>query len=187
MPEVPTIQCPNCAEPNDVANAVCSVCNTPLTAYAGELTGLGESSGKLREQVAKLDVRPPIVTAAAVLDVLFALFGPIASVFSGFATRPTTNAEGTNYIGAAFGMVGPILKAIVLLPISAAIIVVAWAAFTQKPWGWYANLVIFGLLGVLSLFQFGVNFLIGLVMLIVAIGFAVVWMSLDTRAWYGQS
>lgn len=130
MPD--TIQCPNCGTPNDTGAALCKACMNPLTAYSGQLKG-ETYQGRLVKQVAYLDTRPPAVIAMTVLDIVFALFWPLRMVFASFAARQTTNAEGTNYVASAFGTIGPILSAILLIPAAILLGVVAWAAWTQRP------------------------------------------------------
>lgn len=179
MPD--TIQCPNCGTPNDTSAALCKACMTPLTAYSGELKG--ESyQGKLVKQVAYLEVRPPAVIAVVVLDAVFALFWPLRMVFANFAARPTTNAEGTNYVASAFGTIGPLLSAALLLPAAIALGIVAWAAWNQRPWAWRVNcgvLIVFALLNLrpsaAALFA------------VVAIIIGVYWMMPRTKGWYGLS
>lgn len=176
-----TIQCPNCGTANDTGAALCKACMHPLTAYSGQLKG-ETYQGKLVKQVAYLDTRPPAVIAMTALDVVFALFWPLRTVFANFASRPTTNAEGTNYVASAFGTIGPIFSAMLLIPTAIVLGFLAWAAWTQRPWAWMANLgvlIVFALLNLrptpAALFA------------VAAIVIGVFWMMPRTKGWYGLS
>ncbi len=179
MPD--TIQCPNCGTPNDTSAALCKACMNPLTAYSGELKG-ETYQGNLVKQVAYLDTRPPAVIAMTVLDIVFALFWPLRRVFANFANRPTTNVEGTNYVASAFGTIGPILSAILLIPAAIALGVVAWAAWTQRPWAWMVNLGVLVLFALLNLRPNPTA-----LFAVAAIVIGVFWMLPRTKGWYGLS
>src|SRR5262245_57107942 len=113
-----TQQCPHCGTPNEIGLARCANCQSPLTAYAGQVTGLGEAEqGRLAEKVKLLNTRPPVIGAMTGFDIFVALFWPLAAVVHAFAVRPTVNAEGTNYIGAAVGSIGPIFTAMLCIPL----------------------------------------------------------------------
>ncbi|MCW3099080.1 MAG: hypothetical protein JWL77_4698 [Chthonomonadaceae bacterium] len=179
MPD--TIQCPNCGTPNDTAAALCKACMNPLTAYSGELKG-ETYQGNLAKQVVHLETRPPAVIAMTALDIVFALFWPLRMVFANFAARQTTNAEGTNYVAAAFGTIGPILSAILLVPAAILLGVMAWGAWTQRPWAWMAN---FGVLIVFALLNLRPTPTALLAVAAIVIG--VFWMMPRTKGWYGLS
>jgi len=176
-----TIQCPNCGTPNDSSAALCKACMNPMTAYSGELKG-EVYQGNLAKQVVHLETRPPAVIAVTVLDGVFALFWPLRIVFANFAARQTTNAEGTNYVAAAFGTVGPILAAILLVPAAIALGVFAWAAWTQRPWAWMANLGVLILFALLNLHRSPTA-----LFAVAAIAIGVFWMMPRTKGWYGLS
>ena len=176
-----TIQCPNCGTPNDTNAALCKACMNPLTAYSGELKG-ETYQGNLVKQVAYLDTRPPAVIAMTVLDVAFALFWPLRIVLHNFAAKPTTNAEGTNYVASAFGTIGPILAALLLIPAAVALCVAAWGAWTQRPWAWMVN---FGVLIVFTLLNLRPSPVALLAVAAIAIG--VFWMLPRSKGWYGLS
>jgi hypothetical protein len=179
MPD--TIQCPNCGTPNDTSAALCKACMNPLTAYSGELKG--ESyQGKLVKQVADLETRPVSVIAMTVLDVVFALFWPLRMVITNFANRPTTNAEGTNYVASAFGTIGPILSAILLIPAAILLGIVAWAGWTQRPWAWAANFAVLIVFALLNLHKSPAA-----LFAVAAIVIGVFWMMPRTKGWYGLS
>jgi hypothetical protein len=174
--------CPNCGTKNEAGRSLCEQCNTPLTAYAGQLTG--ESyQGRLADQVARLEQRPLPVTGMTVFLLIYALFWPIASVIGAFNARVKINAEGTNYLAASFSAIGPFLSALILLPIAGALCFLAWATWAQRPWAWNLCLAVVGLFGVLGLLKFS---LLGFVWGFVAVGLTVVWLRPDTRAWFGQ-
>ncbi len=177
------MRCPHCSNENEEGAAVCEYCDTPLTAYGGQLTGLVSASTLAK--AAKLAVRPPVIPIMAGLDVFLAIFGPVAAVLGKFSSRPQTNAEGTNYMGAAFGAVGVAFTAMVLVPVALALLVIAWGTITQKSWAWAANI------GVLGVLIFLGNFLLpwgtfGLIIRVVAgVALGVLWIKNETREWYG--
>lgn len=174
-----TIQCPNCGTPNDTGAALCKACMTPLTAYAGELKG-ETYQGKLAKQVANLDTRPPAVIAMTALDIVFALFWPLRILVNSFAARPTTNAEGTNYVASSLGAIGPIFMAFLLIPAAIALGVMAWAGWTQRPWSWMIN---FGILIVFTLLNLRPS--PAALFAVAAIVIGVFWMMPRTKEWYG--
>ena len=179
MPD--TIQCPNCGTPNDTGAALCKACMNPLTAYSGQLKG-ETYQGRLVKQVAYLDTRPPAVIAMTVLDIVFALFWPLRMVFASFAARQTTNAEGTNYVASAFGTIGPILSAILLIPEAILLGVVAWAAWTQRPWAWMVHFGVLILFALLNLRPTAAA-----LFAVAAVVIGVLWMMPRTKGWYGLS
>ena len=176
-----SIQCPNCGTPNDTSAALCKACMNPMTAYSGELKG-ETYQGNLVKQVANLDTRPPAVMAMTALDGVFALFWPLRIALNNFLARQTTNAEGTNYVASAFGTVGPILAALLLIPAAIALGVAAWGAWTQRPWAWLAN---FGVLIVFALLNLRAS--AASLFAVAAIVIGVLWMMPRTKGWYGLS
>jgi hypothetical protein len=137
--EPDTQQCPHCGTVNEVGRARCANCQSPLTAYAGQITGLEESrQGRLAEKVRALDTRPPVIGVMVAFQGFLALWS-LWAVLSAFTARPRMNAEGTNYIGAAVGSIGPLFTAIVLIPIAIALGINGWGIWTQQPWGWKAG------------------------------------------------
>jgi hypothetical protein len=182
-----TQQCPNCGHVNESGRAVCANCQLPLTAYSGQVSGDFESSrGKLAQQVSRLNVRPPIVAVVALCDLLFALFWPLAYVVNDFANRPRLNGEMTNYLGSAFGAIGPFLHAIVLVPIGLALIGLAWATWTERAWAWSVNAIGLAAFVLLSLRNFGVAPIMTIIWVVLAGGVAFVWFRSETKAWFGM-
>lgn len=180
-------QCPNCGLLNEEGRALCANCQTPLTAYAGQLRGEPESSGgRLAAQVAHLNTRPPIIAALALFDLLFALFWPLAFVVGAFAARQQVNAEGTNYIFAAIGAVGPTLAALVLIPVALALCALAWATWTQRPSAWVGNGYALGAFVLLALRKFPNAPIMTLVWIGLACGLAYLWFRPETKSWFGQ-
>src|ERR1044071_9262972 len=107
-----TVQCKHCGTQNDISRALCENCQSPLTAYAGQLRG--ESyRGNLSAQVDRLRVRPISVTLMVVFLIIIIVGWPLREIFSAFASRATLNSESTNYIASAFGAIGPILVTMV--------------------------------------------------------------------------
>src|SRR5207237_9316352 len=120
--------------------SVCAFCGEPFTAYAGQLTG--EASEATLAKLRRLSYRPPVISAVAGLDVLLAVFGPFGAVLGRYANRTVTNAEGTNYAGAAFGAVGIAFMALFMVPLGLALLYVAWVTWTRGSWAWSANVIV---------------------------------------------
>ncbi len=180
-----TRQCPNCGLDNSIDRALCVSCLTPLTQYAGDLDGQGTSNGVLAAQVAALEVRPPVVAAMTVFNALFAVFWPLTFVMGAFVARQKVNAAGTNYLGAALGAVGPVLAALILLPVALGLGVLAWATWTRQQWAWNMNAGVLGLFGLLALFRFGSAPILAFLYLGLACGLAFYWFKPVTKAWFG--
>src|ERR1044071_6490365 len=101
-----TVQCKHCGTQNDIGRALCENCQSPLTAYAGQLRG--ESyRGNLSAQVERLGVRPISVTLMVIFLSLITLGWPLRAIFTAFTSQATLNSESTNYIASAFGAIGP--------------------------------------------------------------------------------
>src|SRR6266576_3454334 len=99
-----TIQCEHCGTQNDVGRALCVNCQTPLTAYAGQLRG-ETYEGNLAGQVDRLQDRPLSVNLMAAALVAIAVAWPLRSIFNAFASRASLNSETTNYLASAFGAI----------------------------------------------------------------------------------
>lgn len=176
--------CPNCRAENPPGNSRCSVCATPFTTYAGQLTD-ERYQGNLAGQVAKLDTRPVMVSVMAGFHIFFALFWPLASIIGAFKSTVKVNEEGTNYIAASFGSIGPIAITAVCLPFFVAFLIVAYGAFTQRDWGYYGSMGGMGLFATLALFKFGASPALAVFWIVlVIIGFAF-WLGHGVKAWYG--
>ena len=178
------MRCPHCATDNEEGAAVCENCDTPLTAYGGQVTG-AVSEATLRK-LERLAVRPPVVPMAAALDVLLVVVGPLWTLVGRFAARPAVNAEGTNYAGAAFGAVGVLFSAIVLVPVAVALAVVAWGVMAHRTWAWTAQAFLLLVVAVIGLTGWLVPSLF--LRLLLSAGAAVVgylWVKEDARQWYG--
>lgn len=178
------MRCPRCDFDNDEGRAVCLHCATPLTAYAGQVTGV--VSEETRTKAARLALRPPIVSLMAVLDVLAAIFGPFAMLAVKFSARATLNNEGTNYIGAALGAVGIAAAAALLIPLGLLLLFLAWSTWTQRPWAWTANAVLLGLSALLAVLVFPTSPAQALVRIALSGAVAFFWFQSRTKAWYGM-
>jgi hypothetical protein len=186
--EPETVQCKFCGEVNEVGSALCANCKSPLTAYAGEIKGLSaEEKARMAARVARLKRHPPAVYALTVFNALFALFWPLAFTLGGFMARERVNSEGTNYLAAAFGAIGPFLTALMLIPAGLALIYLAWATWSQRSWAWMANLGSLALFAFLALRQFSSAPLLALFWLFVAGALTVIWLRPETKVWYGLS
>ncbi len=152
------IHCQHCGTANDVGNAACANCQRPFTAYAGQIGQAENYEGKLAGQVAALDTRPPGVRALSVLCVLYAVVGPLCGIIAAWSRRTRVNADGTNAVQAAAGIVVPIFQTVLLLPAAIALCVVAYFAWTQRPWAWTAGAVALAAIALLSLILDGLTF-----------------------------
>jgi hypothetical protein len=180
-----TQQCPHCGTLNEIGLSRCENCQTPLTAYGGQVTGLGEPNERLRERARLVNERPPVIGAMAGFHVFVALFWPLAATIGAFSERTTTNAEGTNYIAAATSSIGPIFMAALCIPLAVALCIVAWGAWTQQPWAWKASTGIaigFILLMLMRVTAAPLNFL----WLVLAGVLTFLWFQPRTKAWYGM-
>jgi MFS family permease len=126
-----------------------------------------------------------MVSIMAGFHIFFALFWPLASVLGAFATRIKVNEEGTNYLAASFGSIGPIFTAVVCVPFFAGFLIVAWGAFTQRDWGYHGSFGVLGLFGVLALMKFGSAPALTLFWLVLVVTGVVFWLKSDVKAWYG--
>jgi hypothetical protein len=178
------MRCPHCDNENPEGAARCLNCDTPLTAYAGQATG--EVSAATLQKLSRLSQQPPIVPIVVALDVLIAIFGPFGFVLSRFLSRTVTNAEGTNYLGAAFGAVGVAFTALLMVPLGLFLIYVAWLTWNRGSWAWLANAALLCGMAALCLFGFFTPWvffrLLGLAVFAAA---AWAWFRTDTREWFG--
>lgn len=181
---IDTKTCPHCGEANDPGRATCVNCGTPLTAYGGQVGQNDNFERKLAAQVKALDTRPLVVSAMAIFQLLFALFWPVAVVMASFAAQPHTNAEGTNYLAAAFGAIGPFFVSITMLPVAVLLCFLAYASWTQRPWAWSVALGVPALAVMVAYVRYGFG-----LWLFVWGGAAVVltylWLQSRTKNWYG--
>lgn len=180
-----TQKCPHCGTPNDSGNAFCENCNTPLTAYGGQIDGSYHSDqGRLAQQVALLGGHPPVVVAVVIFDILFALFWPVAFVIHQYTGAGQVNASGSNYIFAALSMVGPVLFTFTLIPIALACLYLAWATWTQRPWAWLINTGVLAAATVVFVMNYPA--MKAIVFLILVAGIALFWFRPATKSWFGQ-
>ncbi|GDX41112.1 hypothetical protein LBMAG21_14040 [Armatimonadota bacterium] len=175
--------CPNCRTENPPGNARCSVCAMPFTTYAGQLTD-ERYQGNLAAQVSKLEKRPLMVNVMAGFHLFFALFWPLASMLGAFATRVKVNEEGTNYVAASVGSIGPIMVTMVCLPFFIAFLVVAYGTWTQRDWGYWGSLGMLGLFAVLALPKFGATPVLAVLWIALSVTGAALWLKSDVKAWY---
>ncbi len=175
--------CPNCRTENPHGNARCSVCAMPFTTYAGQLTD-ERYQGNLAAQVSKLDKRPLMVGVMAGFHIFFALFWPLASIIGAFATRVKVNEEGTNYVAASFGSIGPIVITMICLPFFVAFLIVAYGAWTQRDWGYWGSAGGLGLFILLELSKFGAAPGLAMFWIVLAIVGLALWLQRTVKAWY---
>lgn len=177
-------QCKHCGTLNEAGRALCSNCQTPLTAYSGELRG-EEYRGKLAGQVDRLGGRPPAVTMVSIFLVLAAIGWPLRAVVAAFLKREHLSADGTNYISSAFSAIGPIFISIVCVPIAAVLVWIAWSVYQQRPGSWQFGLGALIAFAAYSLVQLGVSMGWSIFWLAITAVLAVLWFHGSTRAWFG--
>lgn len=182
--DLETQQCKNCGMLNSIDWSLCSNCQSPLTAYSGQLRGQEFDTEHLNQKIKKLDQHPFAVKMMAGQNVFFAAFWPLASAVSGILSRAKVNSETTNYLSAAFSAVGSFMNAIVMVPIALLLIWIAWGAWSQKPWAWGANLGVSLVFGLTCLVHFHLLNIFWLALLAVTTS---LWFSKDTRTWFGQN
>lgn len=184
-----TRQCPNCGAVNDISFSMCQQCLTPMTAYAGQLTGEGYP-GKLAAQVASLNTRPPAVVAMTIFHVLFALL-PLAA-FAQFLPGPASASPDEGYqssMSSAFHVVAAVVAGFVMIPISGAVIWLAFATWTQRTWTYNAAFAPLTVLVIIMLTKFGqpstpLHIVAGFMIAVVA-ALVFFWYRPSTRAWFG--
>jgi hypothetical protein len=179
------MRCPNCDTANDEGEAICANCAEPLTAYAGQVSGLVDDRTRARAQ--RLAVRPAVVVPMALLDLATAFLWPVATLMGMLRASPTLNAEGTNYMGHAFGALNVALNAAILVPVALALVAIAWGTWTQKSWAWPANAVLLGLLIASALLSLPAGVLWSLVRLAVLGAAAYHWFRPAARSWFGYA
>ncbi len=132
--------CPKCKEDVEEGRAFCPYCGEPLTVYADASDFKGPNAAK-KEKVARLDIKPPAIYEMMALLISWTLFSPVGSLVHLFTHRTVTNSSGTNYLNASFGALQVIFYAAFLIPVSLAILFLAYSAWTQKRWAWNACLL----------------------------------------------
>ena len=178
-----TIQCKHCGDSNDIGNAICANCMTPLTAFGGQVGQANNFDSQLTAQLAALDERPPVIAVMTVFSVLFALVVPIWSVIKAWRVQPHVNEDGTNGIQAATGILVPLFQTVILLPIAIALCTIAYFTWTQRPWAWTANVVILGLITLIVVVLYGLS-LPTFFWLTVAGVVAYLWYRQPVKAWF---
>lgn len=179
-----TIQCKYCGTSNEAGNAMCVNCQSPLTAYGGQITGVNYQ-GKLAAQAELLQRRPVAVVIVTTMLAFIAIGGPlryIAAMVWAYVSR-THSEEG--YLSSAFGVLGPIAAAVLCLPIACVIFWVAYEAVHQQPRAWrFGCGILFCYVGYLAIhFREGIMWnLLWLVPVLISCG---LWMAPKTRAWFG--
>ena len=181
-----TIQCPHCGTQNDTGRALCANCQSPLTAYAGQLRG-ETYEGKLAGHVGLLKGRPISVSIMAGFLVFIAVAWPLRAIYSGFAVRPHLNSEGTNYLASAFGAIGPLMISIACLPLAAVLVWIAWSAFTQQTRGWQFSLIALGSFAAYILIRAGEYRNWSILWVGATAILAGFWFHKSTKSWYGMS
>jgi len=178
------VRCPACDATNDDGAAICSNCAAPLTAYAGR-TAADADPARTAARVAELAERPAITLVMAAADVAAALV-PIVVTLRAMTAAPALSEDATNYVGHAFGGLRAVLTAAVMLPLSGALIGLAWGTTMQKAWAWSVHVALFGLLTVISVVTLRSNPATSLLELALVGAAAWQWLQPKVRRWYGH-
>jgi len=181
-----SIQCPHCGTLNSTARSLCENCQSPLTAYSGQLTG-ETYEGKLAGKVAQLNTRPVSVYLMVAFLTVVAIGWPLRNIVTAFAHRAQLNTENTNYLANAFGSIAPIMITIVMLPLACVLFWVAWQCYTQSPQAWKLSLtavVAFATFVAIRFHDFQAWTAFWLVIAGVLVFF---WLRPATRGWFGLS
>jgi hypothetical protein len=179
-------QCPRCGTINGAARSLCENCQSPLTAYSGQLQG-EEYEGKLADQVERLAARPAAVYAMAAYLAFVALGWPLRFVLLAFMAQAHLNQENTNYLASAFGAIAPILASIVFLPIAIFLLWIAWSAYTQQPRAWMLSLISVGLFAAYTAIRFTEQKVWAAVWIVLSVVVAATWTRPSVKAWFGLS
>ena len=181
-----TILCSQCGTHNDVGLALCSNCQSPLTAYGGQLRGEAYQ-GKLAAQTAQLQDRPfAVVLMSATLGVI--VFGwPLRMIVSAIIKYLRAGSGESGYVSSAFGILGPILTTAVCLPIAAALCWVAYEVWFQQPRAWryaFGVLVAFSGYSVVRASEYGYW---TIPVLVYSCSLIYLWLRPRARSWFGMS
>jgi hypothetical protein len=179
-----TIQCSHCGTMNDTKHSLCVNCQSPLTAYSGELRG-ETYQGKLARQVERLQVRPLSVNLMAGFLIVVAVGWPLRAIVTALVNRAHLNVETTNYLASAFGTIGPIMIAIFCLPLAAILGWIAWSVLTQQPRAWQLSLVALCAFAIYIVIRAGEYRIWTVLWLGLPVGLAIAWLREPTKAWFG--
>jgi hypothetical protein len=184
--DMDSIQCPHCGTQNNTDRSLCANCQTPLTAYAGQLTG-EKYDGKLAGKVALLNTRPIAVYLMMAFLTVVTVGWPLRNIVAAFMGRAHLNAETTNYLASAFSSIGPIMITIAMLPVAALLVWIIWQCYAQIPLGWKLGLgaaLTFAAFIVFRYRDFG-NWTFLWLSAIAALTY--LWMRTETKGWFGIS
>jgi hypothetical protein len=160
-----------------------------MTAYSGQITG-ETYQGKLAAQVAALNTRPLAVTAMVIFQLVFAIFPLI--IFAHYLPGPASANPDDAYqssMSSAFHVVSAVVAGFVMIPLSVAMVWVAWATWAQRTWTYNA---VFAPLAVF-VFIMCTKFQLPSTPLHIIAGFSIAaavvlvffWFRPGTRAWFG--
>jgi hypothetical protein len=160
-----------------------------MTAYSGQLTG-ETYRGKLASQVESLNSRPAAVIAMTVFHLVFALF-PLV-LFAHYLPGPASTNPDDAYqssMSSAFHIASAAIAGFVLIPLSAALVFLAWATFVQRTWTYnaaFAPLIVFVIVMITKFKHPSTLVHVAAVFSIIGV-FALVffWYRPATRAWFG--
>lgn len=176
--------CPKCKKDVEEGRAFCPFCGEPLTAYADASDYKGHNAEK-KEKVSRLEIKPPAIYEMMALLISWTLFRPLGSLLSIFTHRTVTNSSGTNYLNASFGALQVFFYAAFLIPVSLAILFLAFSIWTQKRWAWNGGLVFLAvplLSSVLGYWPASGFWRIVWIIFILHAGYT--WLLERTREWY---
>lgn len=169
---------------------MCQQCLTPLTAYAGQLSG-ENYQGRLAAQVASLNSRPKVVVVMTVFNVLLALFVPLLIFIGSLPGHASGNPDDAYQSGmsTAFHSIGAVVVGLVMIPMAGVLIWLATATYTQRTWTWNANFASLAVFVIVQLTKFRLHSTLPHVFAAASlIAVAVVvyfWSRSETRSWFG--
>jgi uncharacterized Tic20 family protein len=143
------------------------------------------ATARTLEKLEKLRIRPVISPWMAAYIVAAAVFGPFGTLLAKFTSRPTINAEGTNYMNPAFSAVGITLAALVMIPLGFALLTAVWGVLTQRTWAWTAGVVVLLAVAAAGLTAAVAGPIFKTVLFIVTALITWFWFREETREWYG--
>lgn len=178
------MRCPYCDEPNEDGAALCTACGAPLTPYAATVP-VDADPERTAAKIAAMNERPPVTLVVTIADIAAAIVAVVITLRS-IAATPQLSADATNYLGRAFGGLRAALTAGVLLPTAAALALLAWGAYTEKPWAWTVHAVVFAFIALVSVVTLRVNATLSLLELAIVGVVAWQWFQPNVRRWYGR-
>lgn len=176
------MRCPHCDSPNAAGASSCAQCGQSMSSYATESAS---SPAVIAERLYQVSIRPPIVPIVSVLCALAAVIGPLRTGAAALLRRSALPDEAGGYLANALGAASGFLIAAVLLPVGLFLLLVSFAAWTQRPWAWSAVAGLLCVAGLAAALTFPAEPLMAVLRLATAGALAYFWYQPATRRWYG--